>query len=56
MFCDNQVAISIAKNHVHHDRTKRIEIDRYFTTEKIENVVVQTIYTPSRFQIADILT
>ncbi|RVW15630.1 Copia protein [Vitis vinifera] len=34
MFCDKQSAISIAKNLVHHDRTKPMEIDHHFIKEK----------------------
>ena len=30
LMCDNQTAISIAKNPVHHDGTKHVEIDRHF--------------------------
>ena len=41
VLCDNQSAISIAKNPVHHDRTKHVEIDRYFIKEKIEKGVFE---------------
>ena len=56
MVCNNQVAISIAKNPIHHDRTKHIEIDCQFIKERIQGGTVALIYTPSRLQTVDILT
>ena len=55
MVCDNQAAISIAKNPMHHDRTKHVELDRHFVKEKIEGTVA-LVYTPSGLQTTDILT
>ena len=56
LMCDNLVAIRIAKNPVHHDRTKHVEIDRHFIKEKIEQKVLEVCYTPTQQQTADILT
>ena len=56
VFCDNLAAISIAKNPVHHDRTKHVEIDRHFIKEKVESRILNLIYTPTHLQVADILT
>ncbi|RVW28219.1 Retrovirus-related Pol polyprotein from transposon RE1 [Vitis vinifera] len=56
MMCDNQAAISIAKNPVHHDRTKHVKIDRHFITEKVTSETVKLNYVPTKHQTADILT
>ena len=56
VLCDNQSAISIAKNPVHHDRTKHVGIDRHFIKEKIEGGIIKLFHLPTSLQIADILT
>ncbi|XP_073119837.1 secreted RxLR effector protein 161-like [Henckelia pumila] len=56
LMCDNQAAISIARNPVHHDRTKHVEADRHFISEKIENGSFHLNYILIKLQVADILT
>ena len=56
IMCDSQSAIAIGKNPFHHDRTKHVEIDRHFISEKIESKMISLNYVPSRQQAVDILT
>ena len=45
MMCDNQSAI--AKNLIHHDITKHVEIVRHFISEKIEDNIISLNHAPS---------
>ena len=54
VFCDNLATISIAKNLVHHDSTKHVELDCYFIKEKFEGVL-NLVHTSTHLQVTDVL-
>jgi hypothetical protein len=56
LLCDNISAISIANNLVQHDRTKHVEIDRFFIKEKLDDGTIELSHVNSGRQIADSLT
>lgn len=56
MLCDGQSTIAIAKNPVHYNITKHVEIDRHFINEKIERKVISLRHVPLQHQVVDILT
>ena len=53
---DNQGAICLAKNPVHHQRTKHIDIKYHYIRAEIQEGNVELKYVPSSDNIADLFT
>ena len=56
MFCDNKVACDIAHNPVQHDRTKHVEVDRFFIKEKLDDKILELPKIRLEDQLTDILS
>jgi len=56
LYCDNKTACDIAHNPVQHDRTKHVEVDRFFIKEKLDGKIMELPKIRSEDQLSDILT
>ena len=54
--CDNQSAINLSKNCVHHSRCKHIDVRYHFLRDRVERKIVKLEFVPSKEQKADIFT
>jgi hypothetical protein len=56
IFEDNQGAIALVENPVHHQRSKHIDIKYHFIRNECNRGKIDVVYLPSEDMIADILT
>ena len=56
MYEDNQGAIALIENPVHHQRTKHIDIRYHFIREQVINDCIDVEYLQTDLMVADCLT
>jgi hypothetical protein len=54
--CDNQGAISLARNPSHHAKTKHVDVQLHFIRDHIEKGTIRVEYCPTEDMLADIMT
>jgi hypothetical protein len=54
--CDNQSAISVAKNPEHHGRMKHLDLRFYWLRDTVENGQISLKFIPTAEMPADLLT
>jgi hypothetical protein len=56
LYVDNRGAIDLAKNPVHHQRSKHIDIRYHYIRSQIKDDIILLHYIPSKENIADMFT
>jgi len=56
LFCDNQGAISLAKNPTHHAKTKHVDVQLHFIRDHVEKGTIKVEYCPTDDMLADVMT
>jgi hypothetical protein len=56
IYLDSRLAIELAKNHVHHKRSKHIDLKFHFIREHVKEKERELVHVKSEDQTADIFT
>lgn len=56
LYCDNKTMMGIAHNHIQHDKTKHVEVDRHFIKEKPNAKLISFSFVFSKDELANVLT
>jgi hypothetical protein len=56
IYCDNTSAIKLAKNPVHHSRTKHFDLKYHFIRDLVQKKELELMYIKTKEQLQDIFT
>ena len=56
VYVDNQSVIALAKNSVHHQRSKHIDIKYHFVRHEVQSANIKLEYVPTELNLADVFT
>ena len=56
MYVDNQGAIALANNPVHHKRSKHIDVKYHYVRLEIQYAIIELTYVPTDKNVADVFT
>ena len=56
LYCENKAACDIAHNPVQHNRTKHVEVNRFFIKDQLDQKIVELPKIRFEDQLANILT
>jgi transposase InsO family protein len=56
LYCDNQGAISLTKNPMHHAKTKHVDIQLHFIRDHVDKGTIIVEYCPTDDMLADLMT
>jgi len=56
MYVDNEGAITLANNPIHHQRSKHIDVKYHYVRLEIQNRALELAYIPTDNNVADVFT
>jgi hypothetical protein len=56
IYLDNRSAIELAKNPIHHERSKHIDLKFHFIREHVKEKEIELVHVKSEDQVADSFT
>lgn len=56
VYCDSQNAIALSRNHVHHEKTKHVDVKYNFVRELVSLKIIDVVKIATQYNPADVFT